>query len=274
MTGAGAWLTATPTDDERSMDPLLFQVALCRKLRLRVQEQDGFCPLFGGTMDSYGDHALVCPCDGDRTVRHNALRNVVFADASKGNLGAEKEKAGLLPARPSEDGLRHPHEEQEQNQRQRRRPADIFVRRLGSEGPAALDFACTSGLRFDRLQLSRETPELVLAKYEDAKRQYKAPGEAETTDALCTNQGLRFVPMVIEAHSGGWSKTAREVLDGVAKSVATHWREDNEIASLAIAQRLSVTLHRENARAVVGRRQEAMPQAAPDAAPADEPGLW
>ena len=225
-------------------------------------------------MDSYGDHALVCPCHGDRTVRHNALRNVVYTDACRGSLGAEKEKAGLLPGRPADDGLPQRPEEAEQNQRQRRRPADVFLRRLGAGGPAALDFACTSGLRADRIQLSQSTPETVLAKYEDTKREFKAPGETETTERLCANQGLRFMPMVVEAHSGGWSKTARDILDSIAKSVATSWREDNEIASLAIAQRLSLTLHRENARAVVKRRCEATPLAAPDAAPADEPGLW
>ena len=137
-----------------------------------------------------------------------------------------------------------------------------------------MDFACTSGMRADRLQLAKDTPELVLAKYEDSKREYKAPGETHTTEALCTNEGLRFVPMVVESHGGGWSKTAREMLDCIAKSVATAWREDNEIASLAIAQRLSVTLHRENARAIVRRRREATPTAVPDAAAADEPGLW
>ena len=80
--------------------------------------------------------------------------------------------------------------------------------------------------------------------------------------------------MVIEAHGGGWSKTARGVLDSIAKSVASTWNENNEIAALAIAQRLSVTLHRENARAVVRRRREGPSAATPDAAQADEPGLW
>ena len=148
------------------------------------------------------------------------------------------------------------------------------MRRLGAGGPAALDFACTSGLRADRLALSRDTPELVLSKYEDHKREYKAPGEPETTDTLCANQGLRFVPMVLEAHGGGWSKTARGVLDSIAKSVASTWNENNEIATLAIAQRLSVTLHRENARAVVRRRHESTLTAPPDAVGADEPGMW
>ena len=31
----------------------------------------GACPCCGAPMDRYGDHALRCPCGGDRTVRHN-----------------------------------------------------------------------------------------------------------------------------------------------------------------------------------------------------------
>ena len=63
--GAGAWLTATPSDDARTMDPILFQIAVKRRLRIRVQSQDTFCPMCGDTMDSYGDHALVCTCRGE-----------------------------------------------------------------------------------------------------------------------------------------------------------------------------------------------------------------
>ena len=62
---------------------------------------------------------------------------------------------------------------------------------------------------------------------------------------LCAQQGIQFVPMVIEAHAGGWSKTARRVLDAVAKSLSTSWNRDEEVAGLAIAQRLSTTLDRE-----------------------------
>ena len=49
-------------------------------------------------MDRFGEHALTCPCAGDRTRRHNALRNVVHNAAQEGGLGPDKEKAGLLPA--------------------------------------------------------------------------------------------------------------------------------------------------------------------------------
>ena len=48
-------------------------------------------------MDRFGDHALTCPCAGDRTRRHNALRNHVHDVAKEEDFGLEKETGGLLP---------------------------------------------------------------------------------------------------------------------------------------------------------------------------------
>eukprot|EP00973_Karenia_brevis_P080875 11219845-Karenia_brevis.AAC.1 len=62
--------------------------------------------------------------------------------------------------------------------------------------------------------------------------------------------------MFLEAHSGGWEKAARQVLSGIAKHAAAAENCSEEVASLTIAQRLSTSLHRENARAIVCRLQE------------------
>ena len=62
--------------------------------------------------------------------------------------------------------------------------------------------------------------------------------------------------MVLEAHAGGWGKEARQVLDGLAKAIAATQPNSAESASLRIAQRLSITLQRENARAVLKRLAE------------------
>ena len=96
--GAGAWISALPTDGDLRLDPPSFRVTVARRLRLPIREEDSFCPRCGGIMDRFGDHALTCPCAGDRTRRHNALRNIVHEAAKEGGLGPVKEKAGLLPA--------------------------------------------------------------------------------------------------------------------------------------------------------------------------------
>ncbi len=64
------------------------------------------CQGCGAALDVFMDHALVCPCGGDRTLRHNALRNAVCAEARSAGLGVEMGKAGLLPPRPDDEGSR------------------------------------------------------------------------------------------------------------------------------------------------------------------------
>ena len=246
LPGAGAWLTAHPAEDGRDMDGALFRVALKRRLRVQVQQADTSCPCCGYCMDRFGDHALVCQCGGDRTVRHNAIRNCFFADATDAGLNPEKEKAGLLPQRPSEDGLL--------GTSGARRPADVWLPR-GEDGRGeALDFACTSALRADLMEHVASSPSVVFDAYENFKRTHN------DTARCCEAQGFSFTPMILEAHGGGWSLSARRVLTRVAKGIAAVWREGDEVASLRIAQRISVSLHRENARAVLKRVARALPE--------------
>ena len=51
-------------------------------------------------------------------------------------------------------------------------------------------------------QASRN-PVHVISEYEDFKREFRAQGDTESTERQCANQGFRFVPMALEAHSGG-----------------------------------------------------------------------
>ena len=215
-------------------------------------------------MDSYGDHALTCPCNGDRTVRHNALRNLVCTEAALGGMAPEREKPGLLPARPLEDGVSRvgaagSPEIDQARQPRGRRPADVFLPRGTSGRPMALDFACTSGMRSDWLRAAREDPKAVITHYENFKRDYRTPGDTESTDEQRQAQGFQFVPMVIEAHGGGWGKGALQVLDAIAKSVEAAYPNEAEPATLRIAQRLSISLQKENARAILRRLADASP---------------
>jgi hypothetical protein len=241
LPGAGAWLTAPPVDDGREIDAPLFQIALKRRLRMPVYDQDSHCPLCGQVLDKFGDHALVCQCGGDRTVRHHAIRNVCYEEASDGGARPEREKAGLLPARPGSDGL------PASDGLSTRRPADVWLPKGASGKGEALDFAVTSGMRSDLVRQVVGLPESVFQQYEQTKREYKQ------THRLCSDAGFLFVPMVVEAHAGGWSKTARVVLDWIAAQGAAVHHENPSTVSLKIAQRISCVLHRENARAVLRR---------------------
>ena len=82
----------------------------------------GVVPVLREVMDVWGDHALVCATKGDRTVRHNRIRDSVLDEGRKAGLELDKEKANLLPGRPDEDGILT----KEQTGSTGRRPADIW----------------------------------------------------------------------------------------------------------------------------------------------------
>ena len=135
-----------------------------------------------------------------------------------------------------------------------RRLADAWLPRgLGGQGQA-LDFACTSGMRSDVLPLVADDPNIVFERYEEHKRSHL------DTAATCEAQGFAFMPMVLEASGGAWSPSARRVLDLVAKGLSSNWSDEGCPSSLRFAQRISIALHRENARAVL-RRMEGRPSA-------------
>ena len=251
LPGAAVWLTAPPADDGRELDTPLFRVALKRRLRVPVYAADDFCPCCGQVRDKWGDHALTCSCNGERTIRHNALRDICFHEASECGQQPEREKAGLLPTRPEADGA--PCRPLVNG----RRPADVWLPRGASGGAEALDFAVTSGMRSDLFRASAEAPHLAFEQYDRFKRRY---GQ---TEQLCTTAGFRFVPVVFEAHAGGWSPMARGLFDWLAREAAARHNEDAGSVSLRIAQRISVALHRENARAILFRDAEPEPQASP-----------
>merc|ERR1712194_461308 len=105
---ASRWLTACPRDEERSVEAYLFRYILQRRIRCPVQDAHRDCPLCNHKMDKWGDHALVCPSCGDRTVRHNQTRDLITEEATEAGLAPEIEKAGLLPGRSVDDGAPMP----------------------------------------------------------------------------------------------------------------------------------------------------------------------
>ena len=144
-----------------------------------------------------------------------------------------------FPPRPASDGLRAVDTA--------RRPADVWIPRSRQGTAEALDFACTSGLRSDMLQRTSGNGNIVFEVYENAKKQHL------DTESHCVANGFRFIPMVLESHGGGWSPLFRKTLDEITKIISSSSHDRNETASLRVAQRISVSLHRENARAVLRR---------------------
>ena len=141
--GAGLWLQATPsTEAQLSNEPALYRTMLQRWLRMPLSEQDYECPCCDGVLDRFGDHALVCCGCGDRTRRHNLLRNMVYYAASSANLHPELEKPGLLPQRPSFGSLYENGSSigDDDSNPSHSRPADVYIPRwrAGPQPPGIL----------------------------------------------------------------------------------------------------------------------------------------
>ena len=102
-------------------------------------------------------------------------------------------------------------------------------------------------MRSDMFREVPDHPDLVFAKYEQIKREF------QNTQVSCEAEGFRFLPMVFEAHGGGWSSAARKSLDWLARREAAAQGARLDTVSLRTAQRISATLHRESARAVLRR---------------------
>ena len=76
------------------------------------------------------------------------------------------------------------------------------------------------------------------------------------TASQCTKAGITFCPLVLEAVGGGWSDALRSVVAWIASESKRSGPTDGSDASFKIAQRISCTLHRENARAILKRAPE------------------
>ena len=101
LPGAAGFLTATPSKPLGLVfKPEEFVDELKARLLAPLFGQDNFCPSCDAIMDRHGYHARMCACDGDRTARHNAARNLVARYARSAGLGPEVERANLLPQGP------------------------------------------------------------------------------------------------------------------------------------------------------------------------------
>ena len=250
--GAGLYMHATPCKAARlDNDPALYVAMLRRRLRIAFAESDVECPFCDGVLDRYGDHALVCCAGGDRTRRHNLLRNMVFHAADAARLHPELEKPGLLRPRPLCGATYESGASVGENDgnTDARRPADVYVPRWRLGPPAAWDFAVTSGLRLDLPVEVMGNADGVTARYEDYKCSHNG------TRADCQVQGISFIPMIVEAVGGSWGKMARCVWSELAKNyvLASGELATEDTCATMLQQRLSMTLHRENARACLRR---------------------
>ena len=244
--GAGSWLHAVPSKALRTnVDPLLYRMMIQRWIRTPIFDADFHCSYCDTIIDRHGDHCLVCACGGDRTKRHNLLRNEVFFFCNSSGLSPELERQGLLQPRPLDGCNQEDGSSRDANAN--RRPADVYLPRWRRGTPAALDFAVTSGLRSNVVSRSAVDGSASTKDYEDFKRSYLS------TEALCQEEGITFIPVICEADGGSWGPAAHKVWSELAKHKALASGEQDSTIVSRLLQSLGLILHKENARAILRR---------------------
>ena len=173
--------------------------------------------------DAWGHHMLTCRSGGDVITRHNQLRDCIADFCHKACLSPQIEKgSGILPKDQS-------------------RPADILVPNWSLSRPAAFDIKVINPLNLQFIQEAAQTCGHAAEMGEEAKH--------SRNDEACALRGWSCIPFVVEVF-GGWSNEAINVLLAISKKVATQLcRPLNEVMS-GIYSRLSLTLMRQNARAI------------------------
>ena len=127
-------------------------------------------------------------------------------------------------------------------------PADVWVPRGVSGLAEAWDFSVSSILRSSLLSTSNPSVADVFHEVESRKNSF------QNTAAQVASLGASFRPLVLEACGGGWSHALRETIAWVSTESRTMRGLASSTPSnisLRIAQRVSCTLHSENARAIL-----------------------
>ena len=244
--GAGSWLHTIPTKAlGTQVEHQLFRIMILRWLRVPIYDGEFHCYFCDGVVDKFRDHCLTCACGGDRTKRHNLLRNEVFFFCNSMGLNPELERPGILQPRPLIGVLQESGDARDPNGN--RRPADVYLPKWRRGTPAALDFAVTSGLRSDVVNRSAEDGSYAAKEYEDFKCSYK------DTKSSCHEEGVTFIPIICEADGGGWGPEANRVWSSLAQQKSVLTGESNSIIASRLLQSLGIILHRENARAILRR---------------------
>uniref|UniRef100_A0A1X7T0K2 Uncharacterized protein n=1 Tax=Amphimedon queenslandica TaxID=400682 RepID=A0A1X7T0K2_AMPQE len=173
---AGDWLNALPSPNDE-LHLLDSEFRLCLKYWLRIPHTSGTasCPFCTFPADPVGNHTLACGGNGDRTHRHNGLRDV-FSAAQSAALSHRREAPSL-----TQDSVS---------------PADVFLPSWSQGRPAVLDVTVTSPLQRLTLSNAASSQGSTLLKAEHRKRVLHHDD--------CTRAGISYVPMAVET-LGGWS---------------------------------------------------------------------
>ena len=126
---SGDWLRVIPSPAlGLHLQDWEFHLCLQYWLGVPMVEEGSQCPLCLDATDPFGDHFIACGGNGDRILRHNSVRDVLFSAARSAALSPRKEVPSLIPNSSC-------------------RPADIFLPCFTRARPAAIDVSIISPLQ-------------------------------------------------------------------------------------------------------------------------------
>ena len=157
---------------------------------------------------------MCCANNGERILRQNMLRDVIFSTAQSAALGPTKEGRFLLPGSD-------------------RRPADILIPYWAGGRDATLDVTVINPLQTATLAEAAASPGSALTVAFTRK--------IVSAEELCRRQGLAFIPLAAES-LGGWHDVMVGKLKILGAALGRHTGQ-NEIATCShLFQRVSVLL--------------------------------
>ena len=172
--------------------------------------------------DVFGDYQVGCGGNGDRILRHNAIRDVIFCAAQSTALSPSKEVPNLIL-----DSLS--------------RPADIFLLTWSCGPPAAVVVHVISPLQQQTIAEAAFTPGHAL--------QVGVQRKLSSHISACRSAGVDFIPIVAEALDGlveDTIKIVRRLGDFISQRVSQS-SSGSTPCSKQLFHRLAIALWRGNA---------------------------
>ena len=223
---AASWLTVIPSPGlNLHLEPNEFQVAIKWWLGMDVSFGSccPYCP--NHRLDPLGHHALTCKHGGDVVLRHNSLRDVFVESCHRACLGGQVEVGSGL-------GLDRLHS----------RPADVLVNNWHLGKPAAFDLTITSPL--NPITLTEAGVRCGSSALFAEARKHNA------NDSKCAELGWVCIPLAVESY-GCWGTEAQQSFSRLAARLAIQMGCSKSQATTIVYQRLSLSLVRANARALL-----------------------
>jgi hypothetical protein len=213
---AMSWVAVVPAEALRTLIPSVdFKCLLRFHLGIPLTPSvPSSCPRCESALDCSGNH-LVCCVKNGLTQRHGAVQDTVFRLVQQAGFTARKEQAAP----------------------DRTRPGDVFISRLDSNGPAAVDITIRHTL----------APSRPVRKAADVEPWLEAQEREKTTKYLpqCRRLGWAMIPFVVDCF-GGLGREARSLM-GTCLRMILGQRElwARRSAEAEVWQTLSVSVAKE-----------------------------